>query len=67
MLVAIKPSFVEDRSQRQNPLEQAPISYKRVMVFTGLVTLLVVVIPIVWEYNHKLARLFQQVKSMVRV
>ena len=64
MLIAIKPSFVEHRTKDQNPLESAPISYRKVIIFTGLVILLVVVIPIVWENQLKIVEVFNRVRQM---
>lgn len=64
MLIVIKPSFVEHRTKDQNPLESAPISYKRLMIFTGLVILLVVVVPIIWEHQLKIAEVFDRVRRL---
>lgn len=65
MLVIIKPSFVEDSSQRTNPLEDAPISYKRVLVVAGLATTIVVVLPIIIEHQARISSIFGKVRDMV--
>lgn len=65
MLIAIRPSFVEDRSVHRNPLESAPISYRRVLILTGLVILLIVVIPIIWENQVRISQLFTQMRNLV--
>ena len=63
ILVAINPPFVQVRNEKKNPIEASPCSYRRVIIASAIVTMLVGAIPLCIKHKDKFATVVQKIKG----
>lgn len=67
ILIYLKPPFIQVRTDKSNPAIAAPCSYRRAMIFSGIVTGMVAVGPILYNHRSKIMGGLTSAKSMLKL
>jgi len=67
ILVLLNPPFVQVRSKNKKPIEKAGCSYKRVLVFATIVTIVVAAIPVGIKHKDKIKAVFTRAKGAMHL